>query len=79
MNLVPVVHSGALKIAIVDRKPKRFNQMQPAARREAKTGDISSIRRNFRFDQCNVKHARKKKRLNERGAFFIGREFWSGS
>jgi len=53
--------------------------MQPAARRQAKTGDISSIRRNFRFASANIKHARKKKkRLNER-RFFIVREFWSGS
>ena len=52
VHLVPVVHAGAPKLAVIDRKTKGFHQMQPALRRQAKPSDISGIRRNFWFNQA---------------------------
>ena len=49
--------------------------MQPAPGRQAKSGDISGIRRNFRFDQHNVEHASPKtKKAPQRSRRFFRRE-----
>jgi hypothetical protein len=56
IHLMPVIHSSATEPAVIDGKTKRFNQVQPTLGRQAKSGDIPCIRRNFRFDQHNVEH-----------------------
>jgi hypothetical protein len=60
IHLMPIIHTCASESPVINGKTKRFNQMQPTLSRQAEPGDISGIRRNFRFDQHNVKHVLAK-------------------
>ena len=69
---MPVVHSGTPKLAIIDRESKRFHQVEPASCREAEPRDVARIRRNFGFNQHNIKHicAKNKKSASRSEALF---------
>src|SRR5208282_5766155 len=64
---MPVVHSGTPKLAIIDRESKRFHQVEPASCREAEPRDVARIRRNFGFNQHNVKHTSQKTKKAPQG------------
>ena len=75
VHLMPVIHPCALEPAIINGKAKRLDQVQPALGRQAESGDISSIRRNLRFNQHNVEHASPKtKKAPQRSRRFFRRE-----
>jgi hypothetical protein len=50
IHLMPIIHSGTAKLAIVHRKSQRLDQVQPASGCQTKTGDVAGIRRNLGFD-----------------------------
>lgn len=53
----PVIHSRATERLFLQGKSERANQVETGAGGEAKSRDISRIRRNFRLDENNVQHA----------------------
>ena len=54
---LPIIHSGAAKVAVIDDKSERMNQMQPGCSQCAHASDVSRVGRNFRLKQHDVNHA----------------------
>ena len=59
-DVPPVIHARAFELRIVQLETERLDQMQPALCRQAKSGDVSGIRRNFWFNQHHVEHTTPK-------------------
>ena len=55
----PVIHAGALELAVVEREAKWLDEVQRRARGGAEPGDIAGVRRDFRLKEDDV-HGRSK-------------------
>ncbi len=58
-DVVPVVQAGPLQCPVIHSKTRHAHDMEIGVRRSTKTGDVSCIRRNFWFQECDVHHFRK--------------------
>lgn len=54
--VVPIVESRSFESSVVHSKAGNANYMQFRARCRTEPGDITCIRRYFRFNQCDMKH-----------------------
>src|SRR5438093_3423281 len=54
LDMLPVIHSGALELAVVELETQWFDQVQRRLRRRAKPRHVACVRRNFRFNQNDV-------------------------
>src|ERR1700758_965151 len=75
IHFIPVIQACTSQPPVIDQKTKGLNQVQLTPRRQTEPGDISGIRRNFRFDKHNVEHAFvKTKKAPQRPRRFFRRE-----
>ena len=51
-----VVQSGTAHFRVIERESQWFDQMQLCTGIGAQTNDVSGVRRDFRFDQYDMKH-----------------------
>lgn len=63
-DVLPVVKTGALQIAIVSAEPEWTDQMKDCISRAAETGDTAGVGRNFRLYQNNVEGKRGQDRYS---------------
>jgi hypothetical protein len=52
--MLPIIHASAFELGVVELETEWFDQMQRGVGRGAETGDISGVRRDFRFEQDDV-------------------------
>ena len=54
LDVLPVIHPGALELRVVQLEAERFNQVQGALGGGAQPRHVPRVRGDFRFEQNNV-------------------------
>lgn len=57
LDIVPIVASRALEVALGRSEAHRLDKVQPRADARARARDVSGVLRNLRFNQHDVEHA----------------------
>src|SRR5512133_121926 len=55
IDKLPIIQAGPFQVAVVGGKSKLTHQVQTGTRGCAQTGNITGIRRDFRFDEYDIK------------------------
>ena len=63
VEFVPVIHTGATQLGIVDFEAQRMDEVQHATRHGAHTAYVTGVRRNLRAEQDQVERRLHFRRL----------------
>ena len=54
LDVLPIIHPGALELRVIKLETKRLDQMKRGAGGGAKPGNVTGVRRNLRFNEDKV-------------------------
>src|SRR5699024_7547238 len=56
IKVLPVIHTGPPQRLLTELEAERFDQVQPCARSDTCSSDISRVRRDLRLEKYNIQH-----------------------
>ena len=71
-QMFPIIETGALELAILNREAERLDQMERAPRRGAQACDVSGIRGNQRLDEDDLQRSRWSLRCRDDARLRLG-------